>query len=318
VVHHLGAVNSDHCPLIIDTNPVGNQAPRPFRFEALWTRDPRCGDIISKAWMKEYPGSACFNLCRKQFNTTTALKVWNKEVFGSCQKRIQELSKKLELVQGRDSSMENAIEEAKLQSELNVWLERNELLWRQKSRETWLKEGDRNSRFFHLSTIIRRRRNAIEAIKNDGGEWITHKPAIQEFVASQFQQLFAEDPVSFPPELENLIPCSITDEENEAISIPPTSFEIKQAIFGMQNLKAPGPDGLPPLFYKKYWSTVGATVTNAIQSFFRTIHLLTKVNNSLIVLIPKNNAPSSFNHFRPISLCNTVYKAIAKILVSRL
>jgi hypothetical protein len=187
--------------------------------------------------------------------------------------------------------MENAIEEAKLQSELNVWLERNELLWRQKSRETWLKEGDRNSRFFHLSTIIRRRRNAIEAIKNDGGEWITHKPAIQEFVASKFQQLFTEDPVSFPPELENLIPCSITDEENEAISIPPTSSEIKQAIFGMQNLKAPGPDGLPPLFYKKYWPTVGATVTNAIQSFFRTGHLLTEVNNSLIVLIPKNNAP---------------------------
>lgn len=48
--------------------------------------------------------------------------------------------------------------------------------------------------------------------------------------------------MSFPPELENLIPCSITVEENEAICIPPTSFEIKQAIFGMQNLKGPGSD----------------------------------------------------------------------------
>lgn len=64
--------------------------------------------------MKEYPCSTCFNLCRKQLNTTIALKAWNKEVFGFCQKGIQELSKKLELVQGRDSSMENAIQEAKI------------------------------------------------------------------------------------------------------------------------------------------------------------------------------------------------------------
>ena len=46
--------------------------------------------------------------------------------------------------------------EAKIQGQLNEWLERNELLWRQKSRETWLREGDQNSQFFHVSTIIHR------------------------------------------------------------------------------------------------------------------------------------------------------------------
>lgn len=54
-----------------------------------------------------------------------------------------------------------------MQEEINEWLTRVELLWRQKSRETWLKEGDKNSIFFHLSTIIRRKRNSIDAIKDD-------------------------------------------------------------------------------------------------------------------------------------------------------
>ena len=60
------------------------------------------------------------------------------------------------------------------------------------------------------------------------------------------------------------------------------------------------------------------TVTEAIQSFFTSGRLLKEVNNSFIVLIPKVKNPSSVNHFRPISLCNTIYKTISKLLVSRL
>ena len=86
----------------------------------------------------------------------------------------------------------------------------------------------------------------------------------------------------------------------------------------MFNLKAPGPDGLPTLFYKQYWLIVGDSVIATVQHFFRSGLLLNEVNNSHIVLIPKINSPSFVNHFHPISLCNTVYKVIAKILVSRL
>ena len=137
-------------------------------------------------------------------------------------------------------------------------------------------------------------------------------------MVSKYQELFTKEPTSFPLGLENLISPSITPEVNEAICQIPFHVEIKETIFRMYNLKTPGPDGLLALFYKKYWPIVGDSVIFAVQNFFRFGHMLKEVNSSFIVLIPKNNSPSTVNHFRPISLCNTVYKVIAKILVSRL
>uniref|UniRef100_A0A2N9GNN9 Reverse transcriptase domain-containing protein n=1 Tax=Fagus sylvatica TaxID=28930 RepID=A0A2N9GNN9_FAGSY len=241
------------------------------------------------AWKEEIRGSECVKLYRKQHNTRRALKKWNKEVFGYCQTRISNLMQQIQEIQKKENSEENFKIEASLQSELNEWLLRNEVMWRQKSRETWLREGDKNSKFFHLSTVIRRRRNAINIIKSDGGEWITEKKRIREHFQAKFIEHFSEEEVEFPPDLEGLVPHSITTEENEELCRIPTPQEIKKALFDMPTLKAPRPRRLLP-----------------------------EVNNSSIVLIPKIPNPTSVNHFRPISLCNVVYKTIAKILVARI
>ena len=205
-----------------------------------------------------------------------------------------------------------------MQVELNEWLRRNEMLWRQKSRETWLKDGDKNSKLFHLTTIICRKRNSIDAIKNDDGDWLIDKKEIKDHVLNKFHQLFTEEVPNFPPDLELLINPVITDSDNECLCRIPTPEEIKALLFELNNPKAPGPGGLPALFYKRYWPTMGNTVIDAIQSFFRSGRLLKEVYNSLIVLIPKIKSSSSVNHFRPISLCITVYKTISKLIVSRI
>jgi hypothetical protein len=71
VVLHLGTINSDHAPLLVNTNPSEEFCPKAFRFEAIWVRDPRCGGIISKAWSTVVAGSHLFILCRKQTLTTS-------------------------------------------------------------------------------------------------------------------------------------------------------------------------------------------------------------------------------------------------------
>ena len=156
-------------------------------------------------------GFQAFILCCKQMLTTKALKRWNTKVFGYCNTMIKDLSNIILEAQLQDRTESNTRMEANLQGELNEWLRRNEALWRQKQRETWLKDGDKNSKFFHLSTIIRCKRNSIDAIKNDDGNWITNQKEIREHVEDKLSQLFTEEPVNFPLNLEQLITPIITD-----------------------------------------------------------------------------------------------------------
>lgn len=189
-------------------------------------------------------------------------------------------------------------------------------MWKQKSCELWLKEGDRNTKFFHLSTIIRWRRNHIDAIKSEEGHWVTSPTQIKQTILSSFKNLYAKEFVSFPEHLDNLMTNCITEEDNDLLKKIPSREEIKETLFHMHDLKAPSPDGFPALFYKEFWPTVGDAVTNAVLSFFTNGCLPREANSSLIVLIPKSANPTTANNFHPISLCNFVYKVISKILVT--
>ena len=146
----------------------------------------------------------------------------------------------------------------------------------------------------------------------------TDRREIQKHSVGKFKTLFNEEEVDFLENLDNLITPCITEEENIELCRVPTQSEIKKELFQMQTLKAPGPDGFPLLLYKKYWAIVGEFVTRAVTSFCQAGRMPAEVNNSFIVLIHKSQSPTSFNHYRPISLCNVVYKIITKLLVSRL
>jgi hypothetical protein len=141
---------------------------------------------------------------------------------------------------------------------------------------------------------------------------------IRDFVVGNFKHLFTEEATACPVDLENLIQPCISKSENAQLCLIPSPSEIKEVVFNMQSLKSPGPDGLPPLFYKKYWHIVGNTMIKAVQNFFTSGKQLKEMNFSFIVLIPKIQNPSAINHYRPISLCNTTYKIISKRLVDRL
>jgi hypothetical protein len=75
---------------------------------------------------------------------------------------------------------------------------------------------------------------------------------------------------------------------------------------------------LRDFFFQTYWSTVKEVVLNCVWDFFRGHHLLREQNHTFIALNPKRLGPFMVNHFRPISLCNLVYKLISKILANRL
>ena len=78
----------------------------------------------------------------------------------------------------------------------------------------------------------------------------------------------------------------------------------------MKPYKAPEPDGLQPVFFQKYWDIVGHTIFDLVCSAFESGTFPIELENTLIVLIPKETHPTTAAHFRPISLCNVAYKSL--------
>ena len=64
-IRHLGAPTLDYRPILLDTHLDNGKIVRPFRFEAMWTKDEESSAIVEKAWNLEVEGSQCFKLAKK-------------------------------------------------------------------------------------------------------------------------------------------------------------------------------------------------------------------------------------------------------------
>ena len=94
--------------------------------------------------------------------------------------------------------------------------------------------------------------------------------------------------------------------------------EIKAALFQMGPIKAPRLNGRNGLFYQKFWHIVGNDVITAVLDFLNTGNMQSKINFTHIVLIPKVKSPERMSNYRPISLCNVIFKVISKVLANKL
>ncbi|KAK2661510.1 hypothetical protein Ddye_000084 [Dipteronia dyeriana] len=93
--------------------------------------------------------------------------------------------------------------------------------------------------------------------------------------------------------------------------------DVKRTVFDMSLLKAPGKDGLPAMFYQKYRSKIGRSVTTCCLNVLNCGGLVEDFNSTIITLIPKIQAPEAVSDFRSFSLCNVLYKIIAKFITNR-
>ena len=100
----------------------------------------------------------------------------------------------------------------------------------------------------------------------------------------------------------NDFPC-IDIERNHDMEKPVDDEEIRDTIFNMKPLKAPGSDGLHAIFYQAQWEVVGKSVCKQIKAFFNGEIVPEDFLKILIILIPKIDNPTSLNSFRPISFC---------------
>jgi len=133
-----------------------------------------------------------------------------------------------------------------------------------------------------------------------------------------FSDLFKEQPIGDASDLLNFIPKAINNIQNEDLNQIVTLEEIKQAIDGMEDDRAPGPDGYNATFIKLCWDIIKIDLFKMVSSSQRRSKIGGSTNSAFLALIPKEKEAKTFDRFRPISLCNIGYKIITKIIASRL
>ena len=167
-----------------------------------------------------------------------------------------------------------------------------------------------------MSTLVRRKRNKILAIKDSVGEWLYEGEAIRNVIWSGFNEVYSSSlsSASWSIPFNTLWQGKLADEEKVSISGAASVEEVKNALWSLKAYKAPGPDGLHAGFFNRFWLIVGNSVIDLVKKVFVERKVPEFLNRTHIVLIPKIQGPETLGNYRPISLCNTIYKVITKII----
>lgn len=298
-----------------------NWGPFPFRSLDAWLYDSRLPKLVKTAWSSfQFTGYNGAQFIRKMKALKSWLKTWNQECFGNVGEKLKFCCDNLNKLEVASESKTLSQIEKDLRRQLSsdiVRLHRlNERMWKQKSREKWIKEGDRNTKFFHLVAKGRQRKKNLDSLMVDG-RMITEPKDIQQAVVNHFSAQFDDEDWA-RPRLDGIPFKAISEDMASSLEAPFEELEIKNVVWGCGVSKAPGPDGFNFNFIWKMWSTFKPDVHQFLKDFQFSGKLARGVNSFFIALIPKVLNPISLKEFRPISLVGCLYKILAKLLANRI
>ncbi|KAK5772968.1 hypothetical protein PVK06_049270 [Gossypium arboreum] len=151
-----------------------------------------------------------------------------------------------------------------------------ESIWRQKSRMSWLKEGDSNTTFFYRAVKFKAKRRTVCGLKI-GNMWISDLKALKEKLFNFFRRHFSCPSRKWRMDLD-LNFKRLRDIDVARLEKPFSTEEIKEAVWSCDVNKAPGPDGFNLCFFRKCWGVVKEDLFEMMVKIFNTGKLEKSIN----------------------------------------
>ncbi|KAI0529211.1 hypothetical protein KFK09_001758 [Dendrobium nobile] len=279
-VVHLTRVASDHCPILCSFKVGGRKAYSNWiKFEDVWTTYPRAWQIVLEKWKVPDSGSEATKLQRKCRRSLRALFFWSRNKMDRMNQLKEDLYGEIRILQEIEPGL---------------------------------------LRFKLRPCDIRRRGNVIEQLNHPNGQPVTEQTEILHIIHGFFAQKWRGNTIieSDWPSLNAQAACM--DRVTDLLEGDITREEVWNAVRSLGPNRAPGRDGISASFFKAFWDIVGEQVNLACLEFFSTGCMDQSWKETVIVLLPKIKSPNHPSNFRLISLCQTIYKIVAKILVNRI
>ncbi|RVW47728.1 Transposon TX1 uncharacterized 149 kDa protein [Vitis vinifera] len=233
---------SDHNPIILEAGGFSS-GKSPFRFENMWLKIDGFKDLV-KSWWNGYSVEGYSSHCiTEKFKALKKdLKKWNKEVVGNVSFNRAEALSRLQQWEAKEN--ENALTPEDIEAknldleEYKKWALLEETSWRQKSREIWLREGDKNTKYFHKMANARARRNFLSKIKVNGVN-LSSLAEIKEGVCNAYQTLLS-DPGDWRPNINGLTFKELGEGLASSLEVMFSEEEIFASLSSFCGDKAPG------------------------------------------------------------------------------
>ncbi|XP_074314729.1 uncharacterized protein LOC141649964 [Silene latifolia] len=323
---HLPILVSDHAPIILSICPDSKSRKRPYRIDNWCLSYPEVRDMVLQAWKTPFFGSSMYVRSRKLSTVRFAILQW------VINHRISHGINWSEIEADLDLNATHITDETSASSFMHLRSSRLQMLrnkrhyWVQRSKfRTEVLDGF-PTRFLYSRVKKRATKHRIMALRSADGVWLESPESITNEIVSYFKNLLCSNNLHGPPSpvaslhscLNGLALPKLRLVECSLLEAPFSETDILHALQGMDASKSPGPDGITPKFFQTFWPEIGHLVTSALLRFLNSGVMLKEWNNTIIVLIPKTDKPELVSQFRPISLCNVIYRLASKCMANRL
>jgi hypothetical protein len=210
---NLLASHSDHSPILLHTNPVlRTKYTYSFKFENLWLKEEDVAEVVELGWRKE----ECIEVTDRVEACADELQRWGRRKRTRFKEEVEACSEEMEMLRNKtDATSVRRFQE--LQNDHAKFLIQDEAYWKQRAKMHWLKEGDLNTKFFHMSANARRKVKKIDKLVSDANVVVTTQDDLCDVAKNYFDTLFQASGGVHEPVL-SIIQPKVSETDNERLT----------------------------------------------------------------------------------------------------